>query len=61
MVYRRHSGVQDRLKAIPNQSNAKSDEGMYCIDYSEVCVSSAKKYISRKNTHTYNRNAMCYF
>lgn len=24
MVYRRHSGVQDRLKAIPNQSNVKA-------------------------------------
>lgn len=24
MVYRRHSGVQDRLKAIPNQYNVKA-------------------------------------
>lgn len=60
MVYRRHSGVQDRLKAIPNQSNVKAMK--VCI----VLIIRRFVFQVQKNTfqgkiHTYNRNAMCYF
>lgn len=51
MVYRRHSGVQDRLKAIPNQSNVKAMKVCIVLIIRRFVFQVQKIHFKEKYTH----------
>lgn len=56
MVYRRHSGVQCRLKAIPNQSNVKARQVFIVLIFRKFVFQVLKRAF-QGNLHT----SQCYF